>query len=274
MTERFSRRQGYSEAEAEITVRHDAPDELRAVVVELAYESGLQPSQLRQIVCRVLRTAPNPSNWSEYPNCDGEVRELLRDREWHHVYDAIEEIYTTLSSGGMVAPGRRGSVDAAQYFSEEINRYFRGRGIGWQLAEGQIEVRGPESFAEVVHSARDSLEEAGRTTAASELHEAILDLSRRPEPDVTGAIQHAMAALECVARDVAGNQKLTLGDLIKRYPDLFPKPLDQVIEKAWGYASETGRHLKEGKSPAFEEAELVVGLSGTVCRYLARKIST
>ena len=54
MTERFSRRDGYSEAEIEITVRHDAPDELRAVIVELAYESGLKPSRLRQIVCRVV----------------------------------------------------------------------------------------------------------------------------------------------------------------------------------------------------------------------------
>lgn len=273
MTERFSRRHGYTEPEAEITVRHDAPDELRSVVVELAYESGLDPIRLRQLVCRVLRTAPNPSNWSNFPNVDSEVREHLRDCAWYHVYDIIEEVHATLSSGGVVAPRTRGSVDAAQYFSDEINRYFHGRGIGWQLADGQIEVRGPESFEESVHGARDVLEETGRKTAAGELHEAIRDLSRRPEPDVTGAIQHAMAALECVARDAAGDPKLTLGDLIKRYPDLFPKPLDQALAKAWGYASETGRHLKEGNPPAFEEAELMVGVAGALCRYLARKIS-
>jgi len=273
MTERFSRRHGYSEQEAEITVRNDAPDELRSVVVEVAYESGLKPGPLRSLICRVLRTAPNPNNWSDFPNVDNEVRDHLRDCEWYHVYDVIEEIYSTFSSGGMVAPRSRGSMDAAEDFSEKMNRYFRGRGIGWQLIDGQLEVRGPESFEEAVHGARDLLGELGRNTAASELHEAILDLSRRPESDVTGAIQHAMAALECLARDVAEDPKLTLGELIKRHPGLIPKPLDQALEKAWGYASETGRHLKEGKAPDFEEAELVVGLSGTLCRYLARKIN-
>lgn len=271
MTERFSRRHGYTEADAEITVRHDAPDELRSVVVEIAYEAGLTPEPLRRLVCRVLRTAPDQSNWSEFPNVDDEVRGHLNDCEWYHIYDVIEEIHNTVSAGGMVARRSRGSVDAAEFFADEINRYFHGRGIGWQLVDGEIEVRGPESFEEAVHGARDALEETGRKTAASELHEAISDLSRRPDPDVTGAVQHGMAAVECVLRDVAGDPKSTLGEVIKRNPGLLPKPLDQAVEKAWGYASQAGRHLSEGNSPAYEEAELIVGLSGSVCRYLARK---
>lgn len=275
MIERFSRRHAYSESEAEITIRHNAPDEMCSVVVEIAYESGLKPNHMRQIVCRVLRVAPDSSNWSDFPNVDNEVRGHLRDCEWYHVYDIIEEAYVTLSStlSGMLVRGGRGPVDAAQHFSTEINRYFKERGIGWQLVDGQIEVRGPASFEEVIHHAHDALDEVGRTTAARELHEAILDLSRRPEPDVTGAIQHAMAALKCVSRDVAGNSNLTLGELVKRNPDLFPKPLDQAVDKMWGYASETGRHLKEGKSPDFEEAELVVGICGAVCRYLAKRLA-
>lgn len=196
MTERFSRRYGYAEADAEITVRHDAPNELRSVVVEIAYESGLEPEPLRRTVCPVLRTAPDPSNWSDFPNVDNEVRGHLDVCEWYHVYDVIEEIHNTLSSSGIIAPRSRGSVRAADYFADEINRYFRGRGIGWQLARGQIEVRGPESFEEAVHGACGALEDTGRTTAAGELHEPILDLSRRPEPDVTGAVQHGMAAVE------------------------------------------------------------------------------
>jgi len=274
MSSRFSNRHGYSPADAEITVRHEAPDELRSVVVEIAYESGFTPNPLRTLVCRVLRARPNPSNWSEYPNVDGEIRQLLDTCEWYYVYDVIEEIYSALSSGGMIARSRRGSSDGAENFSQEINRYFRGRGIGWQLVDGQIEMRGSEAFEEAVHGAKDALDAQGRSTATTELHEAIRDLSRRPEPDITGAIQHAMAALECVTRDVAGDQKPTLGELIKRYPDVFPKPLDQAVEKAWGYTSETGRHLKEGKTPTYEDAELIVGLCGVLCRYLAKKLQS
>jgi hypothetical protein len=49
MTERFSRCHGYFEAEAEITIQHDAPDELRSVFMELAYESGLNPRSVRRV---------------------------------------------------------------------------------------------------------------------------------------------------------------------------------------------------------------------------------
>ena len=57
------------------------------------------------------------------------------------------------------------------------------------------------------------------------------DLSRRPNPDITGAIQHAMAALECIARTVCGDGSSTLGALLKRNPDLIPKPLNEAVEK-------------------------------------------
>jgi len=45
-----------------------------------------------------------------------------------------------------------------------------------------------------MHSAIESLEAARRNTARGEIHEALGDLSRRPAPDITGAIQHAMVA--------------------------------------------------------------------------------
>jgi hypothetical protein len=275
MAKRFSKRHGYNPPEAEIAVRQDAPEDLRSAVVDIAYECGFKPSDLRQLVCRILRLAPNRDNWSERPNIDDEVRQNLEDCLWYKVYDVIEAVYERLQASGRQLTGPRNeAVLASIFFQDEINAHFRERGIGWQLVDGQIEVRGAESFEEAVHGGRDALEEAGKATAASELHEALGDLSRRPDADVTGAIQHAMAALECVARDATGDRKATLGELIKRHPDLFPKPLDQSLEKAWGYASEAGRHLKEGKAPAFEEAELIVGMCGSVCRYLARKIIT
>jgi hypothetical protein len=99
------------------------------------------------------------------------------------------------------------------------------------------------------------------------------DLSKRPTPDITGAIQHAMAALECVARDVTGDQNATLGELIKQNPGLLPKPLDTGVEKIWGYASDQARHVREGKTPDIREAELVVGLAGSLATYLVKKFT-
>lgn len=142
------------------------------------------------------------------------------------------------------------------------------------------EVRSPDLWDTLRNGAVDRLSQteranvalqgAGKETAASELREASADLSKSP-PDLTGAVQHSLAALECVARERCGDDA-TFGKLLERYPDLFPKPLDKGIEKIWGFASEMGRHLREGRTPKEEEAELLVGLATAWCTYLAGKI--
>ena len=275
MTEqhRFSERRGLASEAAEITTRDDAPEDLRALVADFAYEVGLQPYGLRAVVCRILMKRPDADNWSAYPNVDHEARELLDGCEWYEVYDIIEAIFEALHPN---APGpytvRQTGTRSDIRFAELINTFFVRRGVGWQLVEGRIEVRGPEAFEVAVHSARTQLHEAGLVTAAQEIHEALRDLARRPKPDITGAMQHAMAAAECVARTVSGDPKATLGQILKHHGELVPPPIDEALEKMWGYASETARHVREGGEPAYEEAELAVITAAGVIGYLERKL--
>jgi hypothetical protein len=210
-----------------------------------------------------LLKRPDPNNWSEYPNIDYEVRELLDNCDWYHIYDVAEALYQTMSE----APS---SYDPEK-FQTDLNTYFFENGIGWQLTDGRIEVRAQEGLQKAVETAKSTLDSSGLKTAQQELHESLMDLSRRPEPDISGAIQHSMAALECVAREVTGNPKATLGEIIKRESALIPKPLDEAVAKAWGYASEHARHIREGRVPSYEEAELVVGICASVSTYLVRK---
>jgi hypothetical protein len=258
---------------AEITVRNDAPPGLRDFLVTVAYDAGLSPRPLRPIVCRILRVAPDPGNWSEWPNIAYEVSELVGSCPWYNVYDIIEAIYDKLSKSQQLALYDE-SMSTADFFATEINAFFMQNGIGWQLTDGQIQIRGPEVFEEVTRKAIELLDSSTRATARNEIHEALGDLSRRPDPDKTGAVQHALAALECIARDVSGDSKSTLGDILRKHPDLLPRPLASAIEKVWGYASEYGRHLREGREPTMEEAEFLVGLAGAVAIYLARKAGT
>lgn len=81
-----------------------------------------------------------------------------------------------------------------------------------------------------------------------------------------------MAALECTAREAVGDQRATLGEILKRYPDAFPKPLDDALSKMWGYASEMARHVLEDRTPSRAEAELIVGVAASACNYLASRI--
>ena len=272
---RFSERHGLAPKAAEITIRDDAPEDLRALVVDFAYRAGLGPHDVRTLACDALMTPPNRENWSGFPNIDHETRQLLDDCEWFHIYDVIEVIFETLRLKADDPFGSHLPTDRPdRRFADLINAFFVKRGIGWQLRDGKIEVRGAEAFEVAVRSAGARLNVAGLETASQQIHEALADLARRPNPDITGAMHHAMAAAECVARTAADDQNPTLGALLRRHRDLIPPPLDVSLGKMWGYASETARHVKEGGTPPeYEEAELVVITAAGVIGYLEKKLS-
>ncbi len=258
MGTRFSTRHGYRGPESEISVREDAPEDLRYAIPQIAEDVGMTPTPMRRVVCRVLRVRPDPMNWTEYPNVSDEVNDLISECPWFRVYDIAEALYAAL------APRH---PDRAEDFEEQLNEVFVEKGIGWQMSGGEIVYRGSETFAETTRQADEVLEETGHAAAANEIREALRDISRRPEPDVTGAIQHAMSALECTAREVTGKRNLTLGRLVPHL-DLTP-PLDAAVDKLWGYTSERARHIREGQSVSSEEAELVVTLACSLCTFLA-----
>ena len=257
--ERFSKREGYAGNEAEIVIREDAPNSLRSYIVQTLYALGFTPKQIRPLICQVLRVAPDENNWTEYPNIDTEIRELVLYCDWYKVYDIIEALSQILP------PLKR--VD----FSSEINDFFLENGIGWKLENGKVIFRGDNQFENKLKEAKAIVIQYGYGTAKHEISEAINDLSKKPNPDKTGAIQHSLACLECIAREVIGNRKQTLGELIKQNRAVVPSPLDIVIEKIWGFSSEQGRHLREGGEPDFDEVELLVGLSLSLSAYLAKK---
>jgi hypothetical protein len=88
----FSKRNRFRSSPKEITIREDAPDNLRYFVVQTAIDLGFYPSFLRRVLCGVLRVTPYAGNWSEYPNIWGEVQSLISTCDWFKVYDIIEEL--------------------------------------------------------------------------------------------------------------------------------------------------------------------------------------
>lgn len=264
MAKTFSDRNNYRDLgmHVEITVREDAPDRLRSALPLIAKEAGLLPTFIRRIVCEVLLIRSDPNNWSEYPNVWEEVNELIATCPWFHVYDIAEKLHASIRQG----------LEPAQRFRDRLNECFRTNGIGWEMQhDGQITFRGSEAFASTTKEAIAVLTDAGRTTSANEMHEALRDISRRPEPDVTGAIQHAIAALEATARDVTGKPDPTLGQLVDRL--VLPDLLDTAVKKLWRYASDRARHGREGSVVGTPEAELLVSVAGALCTFLSRRRS-
>lgn len=253
----FSKRHGFASTPP-VKYRHDAPEGLRYAVVQAAYDQ-LSYDQIRTSVCRTLHMAPDRGNWSEIPNIRDEVERIVCDAEWYQVYDIIE---------GLVAfiEGTYG-YDRTVEFASRINSIFVDTGAGWQLVAGEgVVIRGDADFEDAVNASQSQLTEAGFAVAAKEIREALSDLSRRPEADLTGAIHHALGALEATARYVAGNND-DLGKLASKIG--LPSPLDEALKKMWGFSSNFGRHVSPTKIPSSEEAQLIVHLSSAYCRYLA-----
>ena len=65
-----------------------------------------------------------------------------------------------------------------------------------------------------------------------------------------------MGSLECVARDVIGDPKATLGEILKKHPGLVSRPLDEALSKFWGYASNEASRVVEGRESKRDEVEL------------------
>ncbi|MFC2254756.1 AbiJ-NTD4 domain-containing protein [Labrys portucalensis] len=259
MSRFFSERYSYMGPEPPITVREDAPRDLRYAVVLIAEYAGLSASDIRRVVCQVLIVPPDTNNWSPQ-NVKDEAANLLLKCPWFKVYDIAEALWRSMEY----------NEDAQLLFQNELNRCFREKGIGWELKDANgIMFRGEQGFSQSTRDAVQALKTSGRPTAAGEIEEALAAISRRPEPNRTGAVRHAIAALECVARDLTNKPNATLGSIIVELD--LPKPLDEAVKKLWGYASDRARHLREGQTIETREAELVVSVACALCSYLVQK---
>lgn len=272
MSDKFSWRHGYVGQGREITIRQEAPPQLRKAIPRIARDAGMSPKEIREVVCRELHADP-----SEFNLIDSyvmkEVDGLLADCEWFRVYDFAESFHLKLGlppvrgSGTSITHSFEVARAKAKGFEARLNRYFTEHGIGWQMGDGKIIHRGSDAFERATQRAVAELASSGRQTAKEQMEEALRDISRRPEPDVTGATTHAMAALECVARGVSGKPNLTLGKLI---PDLnITPPLDKAVHALWGFSSDRARHIREGESVSNEEAEFVVHVACALCAFLS-----
>ena len=255
----FSEREGIRSTPKEISVRHDAPRALREALPQLMYSLDWTPSRLRLVVCKVLLVAPDRGNWRDHPNVAGEVDDLLEECDWEDVYDIVETLARVLDHWS----GER------DRYESKLNRLFWKQGIGWKLDGTSLVYRGDESFQDALETAERALTTVGHRDAASRLREALKDLSRRPEADATGAVTHAIAALEATARELDGRREMTLGKLIQALP--VPADLREVLRAMWNFSSEYARHGREGRVVNVEEAELVVTIAAGMCTFLCRR---
>lgn len=246
--------------------RNVAPEPFRAVVVALPLTlEGIYAKGTRDALCRGLKKIPDARHKWGADEIKGEVYELVEDAEWYQVYDGAEAIADEIL--------RRHMVDEYVLYEEELNRTLEECSVGWRMVSARFEVRGDEAVQAVQDRSLTQIAESGLTVATSEMKEAIAALSRRPVPNLSGAVVHAFLALESIARHCTGDPKSTLGDILKKHPDMLSEPLKSAAEKLWGYSSNEARHGKEDRNLDPDEVELVVGTAAVLSSFLVRRLS-
>lgn len=252
-----------------IRAREEAPESLRAAVIQKAQFSSLNDK--RRLICEALSQLPDRSVYSDRALKE-HIDVLVQDAPWYHVYDIAERFYARLNHDRISAQSIA-SAEASDY-QRAVNHVLITEGLGWKMVDGKFEYRGEDGFEQAVAlSSQANLP----PTTNSEIAAALKSLSERPTADYTGAIQHSMAGLECLLRELTGERKRTLGDLLgNKYQDRMTElgietSLSAALSKLWGFASQKGRHLNESKEPTPADAELVTMLAVTVATYLSKR---
>lgn len=252
----FSRRNNFEVIQPkEIKFRNEAPISLRLLLASIANSPSnffTNIKTYRSLINGVLLEPNDPNNWS-YDNIYSEIYYQLKACEWFRIYDIVEKIYDEIN------------YDLRDKFTEIINNHFLKEGIGWKLEEGKVLYRGEPSFESITYEVVHQLSISETEKSANEFKEAFTCLSRKPNPDLSGAIIRAMNGLECLINKIENNNQ-TLAKLLQEQKHIN-EPLRTGIEKLYAY-SHQARHLKEQNQFTYQETELLVSVSAAVATYI------
>jgi hypothetical protein len=245
--------------------RDVAPEAFRSVVINfLKRDRGLSNTYIRDLVAAGIGKIPDfEHNWGE-PNVWQEAAGMMRDAEWFQVYEAAESIHGELS---------RHHSGYEEPYQQQINDVLRTQGVAWEMVDGVFISIGDEVEASILSEGLAALSNSNLSVAKEEMLEAIRCLSRRPDPNLSGALHHATTALESVAREATGDKKATFGQILSKHQDLLPKPLDDAAGMLWGYASNHARHGREDRDLDLGKVRLIVGVCATLITFLTGKLA-
>lgn len=256
MSDYFSNRLGAADTRA--LVYDDAPLAFRQSVLSALDVSLILPGRVLAVV-QAGAAMPRPDD--QY--VDSWASKYMIERcEWPRVFDIAEQGYQSLATSGTIDSAKSGR------FEDAINFACHANSLGWRMSSGRFKIFGNSVDEDVTLDAVTALSNAGLVTSARELDAARQDLSRRPDPDITGAMQHAGAALECVGREITQDRSRTFGQILSEHPNLFPGAYRKVAEGVWGIVSNNGRHIQEGAEPAREEALALVNLVAALVGFM------
>ena len=250
----FSRRAGLRKEQ--VLVFDEAPEHLRYGLREVLHELGYEsPGGQRTILCKALRVAPDPSNWSDYPNIESEVVGLVMKEPWYEFFDALERLPKFLEWN------EKGD------YHDSMNALFSETGVGYRFQSGKIIREGTEEFDSAIVEARGALQDARFAEARRQFERGLEFRSARP-PDWANAIKEAVNSVEGILQVIYGRPGIALTTVVKEeLPSSLPSNIAALFKSLYGQGSGTegARHAAiGGNEPTAARAELALHLAAAL----------
>ena len=260
----FSRREGLRTDEP--LIYDDSPTQLRYGLREVLEELGFSvPSSQRFILCKALRIMPNRDNWSEHPNIESEVQDLIAVEPWHKFFDAIERIPKFLAE-----------EDVPLYY-EKMNALFSEERIGYRLDSGIIVRLGTEEFHEAIRLARIALGSERFAEPRRQFERGYEFRNRRP-PDWSNAIKEAVNSVEGLLQVIYSRPSVSLTTITSEdLPPELPGGIKQLFRSLYSQGSGTigARHASiGGNEPTGPRAELALHVAAALHEYAVNELDT
>ena len=250
----FSKREGLAE---ELPLVFDtAPEGLRYGLREVLHILGYAtPTQQRGILCKALRVSPDEFNWSDYPNVEGEVVQLLATEPWYKFFDALERIAV------FIHPQR------LPIYEEKMNVLFSEERVGYRFKSSKILRFGTQEFDAAVENARSALQDERFNEPRRQFERASQFRNDRP-PDHANAIKEAVNSVEGVLQVVYARHGVSLTTIVSEsLPNDLPRGIKKLFQSLYSQGSGTtgARHASiGGNDPTGPRAELAIHVASAL----------
>ena len=234
----------------------DAPEQLRYGLREVLDDLGYErPTAQRVILCKALRRIPDPYNWSDYPNIDQEVLDLIAVEPWYKFFDALERIPKSLSEEEILP------------YYDKMNALFEEEQIGYRFESGAIVRVGTEEFESAVRFAQVALR-GERFAEPRRQFELGLEFRNRRPADWANAIKEAVNSVEGVLQVIYSRPGVSMTTIIsENLPAELPGGIKKLFRSLYSQGSGTvgARHASIGGSkPTAPRAELALHIAASL----------
>lgn len=259
----FSEREGFRPNAP--LIYDSAPEQLRYGVREVLTLLDYRTSDAqRQILCKALRTAPDPQNWGE-ANVNTEVAKLLMGPFWTRFYDALERIPTYLRE------------DQVELYHQEMNALLDDEGVGYRFDSGRLVRVGTVEFHSAVDGARTSLQGEKFAEPRRQFERANQFRNNLP-PDWPNAIKEAVNSVEGALQVIYNRPGVPLTTIMTdNFPSDVPGGIKRLFRELYsqGSGTEGARHAAiGGHEPTPPRAELAIHLAAALHTFAVSELDT